>query len=179
MRFIHMRFWRSRLLEALVTENMKDDIVRACPNIQFGGIIDERGCKESITATTKAGISKLISKTEEIIQLTNHPAMGGIGGANIAFKLYEAMIIPALLHNCESWISLDDSHIKLLQQFQEKFVRRLLQLPSSVPKVFLEYDTGLEPMKWRIAYRKLNILGKIMENAAENITKSIILPDRK
>ena len=33
MRFIHMRFWRSRLLEALVTENMKDDIVRACPNI--------------------------------------------------------------------------------------------------------------------------------------------------
>ena len=31
MRFIHMRFWRSRLLEALVTVNMKNDIVEACP----------------------------------------------------------------------------------------------------------------------------------------------------
>ena len=101
----------------------------------LGDIIDERGCKESITATIKGRISKLISKTEEIIQLTNHPAMGGIGGANIAFKLYEAMIIPALLHNCESWISIDDGHIKLLQEFQERFVRRLLWLPTSIPKV--------------------------------------------
>ena len=145
----------------------------------LGDIIDERGCKESITATIKGRISKLISKTEEIIQLTNHPAMGGIGGANIAFNLYEAMIIPALLHNCESWIGLDDSHLKLLQQFQEKFVRRLLWLPSSVPKVLLEYDTGLEPMKWRIAYRKLNILRKLMEKPAENITKSVILQEMR
>merc|ERR1711983_356668 len=38
MRFIHMRFWRSRLLEALVTENMKKDIVKACPNNQLGGM---------------------------------------------------------------------------------------------------------------------------------------------
>ena len=38
MRFIHMRFWRSRLLEALVTENMKEDNVKACPNNQLGGM---------------------------------------------------------------------------------------------------------------------------------------------
>ena len=143
----------------------------------LGDIIDERGCKESITATIKSRVSKLISKTEEIIQLASHPAMGGIGGANIAFKLYEAQIIPALLHNCESWISLDDSHIKLLQEFQEKFVRRLLWLHSKIPKVLLEYDTGLEPMKWRIAYRKLNFLRKIMAKPSENITKNIILEE--
>ena len=143
----------------------------------LGDIIDERGCKESITATIKSRVGKLISKTEEIIQLANHPAMGGIGGANIAFKLYEAQIIPALLHNCESWISLDDSHIKLLQEFQEKFVRRLLWLPTSVPKVLLEYDTGLEPMKWRIAYRKLNFVRKIMAKPEGNITKSVILQE--
>ena len=38
MRFIHMRSWRPKLLEALVTENMKDDIVSATPNIQLGGM---------------------------------------------------------------------------------------------------------------------------------------------
>ena len=118
------------------------------------------------------GLSSILSATFllDFIQLASHPAMGGIGGANIAFKLYEAQIIPALLHNCESWISLDDSHIKLLQEFQEKFVRRLLWLHSKIPKVLLEYDTGLEPMKWRIAYRKLNFVRKIMAKPEENMT---------
>ena len=38
MRFIHMRGWRSKLLEALVTENMKLDIVSSTPPIQLGGM---------------------------------------------------------------------------------------------------------------------------------------------
>jgi len=69
----------------------------------------------------KARIRKLISRTEEILQLVKTPGMSCLGGANTAFKLYEAQI--ALLYNCESWISIDDSHIKLLQDFQEGFTR--------------------------------------------------------
>ena len=38
MRFIHMRKWRSKLLEAIITEVMKGDIVNATPKIQLGGI---------------------------------------------------------------------------------------------------------------------------------------------
>ena len=38
MRFIHMRSWRSKLIEALVTEKMKPKIVKATPNIQIGGM---------------------------------------------------------------------------------------------------------------------------------------------
>ena len=38
MRFIHGRDWRSRLCEKLVTDNMKPDIIEACPQIQIGGI---------------------------------------------------------------------------------------------------------------------------------------------
>ena len=38
MRFIHGRDWRSRLCDKIVTDKMKPDIVKACPNIQLGGI---------------------------------------------------------------------------------------------------------------------------------------------
>ena len=38
MRFIHMRHWYSKLLDALITEKMKEKIVQATPNIQLGGM---------------------------------------------------------------------------------------------------------------------------------------------
>jgi len=54
-----------------------------------------------------------------------------------AFKLFEAQVIPALLFNSESWIGLTNTHISDLQNFQDKFVRKLLRLPPSTPKATL------------------------------------------
>ena len=143
----------------------------------LGDWISEKGCKESITVTIKARISKLISKTEEILQFVETPGVSCLGGANTAFKLYEAQIIPTLLYNCESWISIDDSHLKLLQDFQERFIRRILRLANSVPKVMLEYDTGMPPMKWRIAQRKLIFVNRIMAKPADNITRKVLIQE--
>ena len=63
------------------------------------------------------------SKTEEILQM----AMSCLGGTNTAFKLYEAQILPPLLYDCESWISIAHSQIKLLQDYQERFIIRILR----------------------------------------------------
>ena len=38
MRFIHMRGWKPKLLEALITEKMKPKIVEATPKFQLGGM---------------------------------------------------------------------------------------------------------------------------------------------
>jgi hypothetical protein len=38
MRYIHTKLWDAKLCEALVTRNMKGKIVKACPNIQIGGM---------------------------------------------------------------------------------------------------------------------------------------------
>ena len=143
----------------------------------LGDWIHEKGCKESITVTIKARIRKLISRTEEILQLVETPGMSCLGGANTAFKLYEAQILPPLLYNCESWISIDDSHIKLLQDFQERFIRRILRLANSVPKVMLEFDTGMPPMKWRIAQRKLIFVSRIMAKPVNNITRKALMQE--
>ena len=63
----------------------------------LGDWIYEKGCKESISVTIKTGISKLISKTEEIIQLVETSGISCLGGANT----YEAQIVPTLPHNFE------------------------------------------------------------------------------
>ena len=53
---------------------------------------------------------KLIPKVEEIIQIANTPIMAGLRNSRIAFKLFEAIVIPALLNNCASWIGINKTH---------------------------------------------------------------------
>ena len=48
MRFIHMRHWRSKLLESLVTEKMKDKIVDATPKFQLGGMPKSRSVENLV-----------------------------------------------------------------------------------------------------------------------------------
>ena len=52
MRFIHMRQWRSKLLEALITEVMKDDIVNATPKMQLGGMPGASSVEHLVTLKT-------------------------------------------------------------------------------------------------------------------------------
>ena len=72
--------------------------------------------------------------------------MGGLGNST---SLYEATIIPDLLHNCESWIGINNKHLKSLQDFQDKVTRKLLRLAKSTPKAIINWDIGLQPMKCR------------------------------
>ena len=72
----------------------------------LGDIINERGCTESIQDTIKERIRKLVSKSEEIVQLANNHLMCGLGNSKAAFNLFEAQIIPSLLNNAESWIGI-------------------------------------------------------------------------
>ena len=80
----------------------------------IGGIIREKGWEERMR--------KLIPKCEEIIQIAKTSIMGGLRNSNIAFKLFEALV---LLDNCASWIRITEKHIKELQKFQNTFVRRV------------------------------------------------------
>ena len=141
----------------------------------LGDIIHEKGCKESIQETINERIRKLISKSEEIIQLADTPMMNGFGHSKVAFNLFEAQIIPCLLHNAESWIGITDKQIKQLQEFQDIFVRKVLRLAPSTTKALINWDIGLQPMKWRIASRKLQFVRKIMLKENSNITKNVLL----
>ena len=84
-------------------------------------------------------------------------------------------MIPALLHNCESWLDITETHIADLESFQEKFIRKLMHLAPSTPKAILHWDSGLKLMRWRIAEKKLRFLGKLMAKEDFNIAKMAVL----
>ena len=131
------------------------EILHSSVEKYLGDLIHEKGCEQSIKETVKKRIQGLISKSDEIIQIADSPIMGGLGNSTIAFRLFEATIIPALLHNAESWIGITDSIIKDLQDFQDKFIRKVLRLPKSTTKALYQWDSGMVSMKWRIALKKL------------------------
>ena len=85
--------------------------------------------------------------------------------------MFEARVIPALLNNCESWIDIQDKHIKDLQDFQDDFIRRVLHLPPQTTKAIINWDIGMMPMKWRIAGKKLQYMRKVQMKGDDSITK--------
>ena len=137
--------FRKDTLEAMAKDPMimGDVIIHNSEKEKYlGDIIHEKGCAESIAATIKARTNGLIGKCNEIIKICEAPLMGGTGNSITAIRLFEAQVVPALLHNCESWIGLKDTHISDLQDFQDKFIRKLLWLPPSTPKALLKWDTS-------------------------------------
>ena len=168
---------KNRMRKELMKQPMKmgeETLGNSVMEKYLGDIIHEKGCGESITATIKERMRKLTSKCEEIIQIANTTLMGGLRNSNIAFKLFEALVIQPLLHNCASWIGITEKHIKDLQKFQNKFVRRVLHLPHSVTQALIDWDVGMWPMEWRIKERKLNFVRQILLKDNENIAKQTL-----
>ena len=52
MRYIHTKLWDAKLCEAIVTKHMKPKIVKACPNIQIGGIPKASSVEHLVTLKT-------------------------------------------------------------------------------------------------------------------------------
>ena len=144
----------------------------------LGDYIHEKGLQASIDYTIKDRMRKLFTKKEEIIQIANSSVMSGLRNSRTAFNLFESSIIPALLNNCETWIDIQEKHITDLQNFQEKFIRRVLHLPNSAPKVLLAYDTGMWNMSWRIKLKKLKFIQRISQYEDENIAKKVLMQER-
>ena len=69
----------------------------------------------------------------------------------IALRLFEAMLISALLNNCASWIGINKIYSK-----------NLLKIFKPIPKAYLEYDAKLLPLEWRIEEKKLNSVRQIL-----------------
>jgi hypothetical protein len=141
----------------------------------LGDWVNELGCKQSIDDTIKERMRKLTSKANDIIMLAEAPMMGADGTSMAAIKLFEATVVPALLFNSESWIGITEAQTKDLQGFQDKFLRKLMHLPTSTPKAILHWDGGMELMKWRIAKQKLFFLRKLMLKDDSNICKRAVM----
>ena len=140
----------------------------------LGDLIHQLGCQRSIQETINERIRKLKTTCDEIIKTSDSPWMGSLRNSETPFKLFEARVIPALLNNCESWIDIQNKHIKDLQDFQDEFIRRVLHLPPQTTKAIINWDIGMMPMKWRIAGKKLQYMRKVQLKGDDSITKKAL-----
>ena len=73
--------FRRETMETMVREPMRmgDEVIgNAVKEKYLGDWIHELGCRESISTTIKERIQKLISKSEEQIQIAEPPLMGAL-----------------------------------------------------------------------------------------------------
>ena len=70
------------------------------------------------------------------------------------FKLYHAVIVPAIVYICETWIKCETDNSKL-NQIQISVLRRILKLPMSTSLVSIYVETGILPLNWECEKRQL------------------------
>ena len=70
--------------------------------------------------------------------------------------MWNLVVVPSLLSNCGIWTEI--SMMDELDELQNTFIRRVLQVPVSTPKVSLRSETGLLSMKLRIWAAKVKMV---------------------
>ena len=75
-----------------------------------------------------------------------------------ALDLWNLAVVPSLLNNCSTWIGITNKLVDLLEGVQEKYIRLMMEVPMSTPKVALRAETGLRSMKHRIWFEKVNLV---------------------
>ena len=87
------------------------------------------------------------------------------------FKLYHAVIVPAIVYSCETWIKCETDNSKL-NQIQISVLRRILKLPISTPLVSIYIEIlplNLECEKCQLIYLRTVLNKTDQSNDIENM----------
>ena len=76
--------------------------------------------------------------------------------------LYRSLFVSTVLFNSQTWSGIRKKDIDQLQIVQLKFLKRILNLPSSTPNSFLFLELGVLPIEKEIHKRQLMYLHRIL-----------------
>ena len=124
----------------------------------LGDMIHCDGLSASVEATIKDRMGRITAATHEIKAVLDDYRMQAIGGMMGAWDLWNLAVIPSLLNNCSTWLGITSKVEDMLEIAQEKYIRLMLEIPVSTPKISLRAETGILSMKHRIWYEKVNLI---------------------
>ena len=81
----------------------------------------------------------------------------------VALIYRNSLLLNGILTNCEVWYGLTGIDISHLEQIDEIFLRKILEVPSSCPKCMLYLETGCKPVRFIIKTRRLMFLQYILK----------------
>ena len=87
----------------------------------------------------------------------------------------KSFLINSILTNSESWYGVKYEEIDLLEQVDEMFIRKLLEVGKSCPKEMLYLETGAWPIRFIIMSRRLMFLHYIMNEDDKSLVKQVLL----
>ena len=138
----------------------------------LGDMIHKDGLSASVQATIEESLGRITAATHEMKTVLDDFRLQAIGGMMGAWDLWNLAVVPSLMNNCSTWIGMSSKLVEKLEAVQESFVRLMMEVPTSTPKVALRAETGLLSMKHRIWYEKINFV-QVLRNLKEGLAKEI------
>ena len=90
-----------------------------------------------------------------------------------AWDLWNTAMIPSLLANCGTWTELPTKAVEVCDELQNLFIRIMLEVPVSTPKVALRVESGMLAMKQRIWLEKLNLAQFIRQSGSKSLAGKV------
>ena len=72
-----------------------------------------------------------------------------------ALILRESILVSKLVFNSEVWYNLSNKQMEKLEQIDEIYLRKILNIPKSTPKVGIHMECGVMPIRYVIKSRRL------------------------
>ena len=139
----------------------------------LGQQIAAGGLADSVAATVDAKEGKIKAACLEIANIVNDWRAETVGGLETAILLWEACVIPSLLHSCSTWMQISKATENKLNNLQRWFIRLILQVPQGTPSASLTWETGLMDMKLRIWKEKVMLVLHIRSLDDNTLAKKI------
>ena len=142
-------------------------------NLCLGDWISTDGLSQSASATVKKRKGLATASIYEIRAIVEDCRSNIIGGLQTGIDLWEAAVIPMLLFNAETWVSISKSTVDVLEDTQKRFYRSILSVSSGCPIPSLYLETGGMLMKNRILLRKLLFLHHLATLPDTSLAKEV------
>ena len=140
----------------------------------LGDCLSSNGLSDSVDRTIKGREGTTKTAIMEVASLVNDLRMQAVGGILSGFDLWNLCIIPSLLNNCSTWTDISVKSLERLEELQNLFVRVLLRVPITTPKVALLSETGLLSMKHRIWQEKILLVMAILKMKKEVLSRRVL-----
>ena len=132
--------------------------------VYLGDVFNTKGNNDGLIKDRVRRATKAMISISSLVKETNL----GIYEVQVWLLLYRSLFLSTVLFNSQAWSGIRKKDIEQLQIVQLKFLKRILNLPSSTPNSFLFLELGVLPIEKEIHKRQLMYLHRILTMSEED-----------
>ena len=137
-------------------------------------MVHQDGLSASVEATKSNIIGRITAATHKIKAVLDDFRLQAMVGVMGALDLWNMAVVPSLMDNCSTWIGITGKLVDRLESIQERYVRLMLEVPVSTPKIALRAETGLLSMKHRIWSEKMSLV-MALKRSKDGLAKQVYM----